>query len=148
MMQKYIKNDFTEIRYFEDDVTVEDWIDLNEYRLMTEVEILKTETPKLSKFHTEWNGSEWVDPRTPEEIEAYNRSLLPKLSKRQFALYLYDNKIYDQVMGAINANPRFKIEYDSVSDIERLSPTVSDMTALLGWADEQVDKMWSDALTL
>ncbi|NEU34556.1 hypothetical protein GN156_28290, partial [bacterium LRH843] len=46
------------------------------------------------------------------------------------------------------ANPRFKIEYDSVSDIERLSPMVSDITTLLGWTDEQVDQMWEQASTL
>ena len=40
-MQKYIKNDFSEIRYFKDDVKVSDWIDLKEYRLMTKAEILK-----------------------------------------------------------------------------------------------------------
>lgn len=103
--------------------------------------------PKPSQFHT-WDGTTWVDNRTHEEITAYNRSLLPALTKRQFALYLYDSNQYDQVMSAINANPRFKIEYDSVSDIDRLSPTVSAMTALLGWSDEQVDEMWNKALTL
>lgn len=83
-----------------------------------------------------------------EEVAAHNRSLLPKISKRQFALYLYDNNMYDQVMSAIESNLRFKVEYDSVSDIERLSPTVSEMTKLLGWTDEQVDEMWEQALTL
>lgn len=100
-----------------------------------------------STFET-WTGFEWHDQRTVEEIAAYNRSLLPKLSKRQFSLYLYDHQMYDQVMQAIEANPRFKIEYDAVSDIERLSPTVSEMTLLLGWTEEQVDQMWTEALTL
>lgn len=147
-MQKYIKNNLSEIRYFDEGVSVGDYIDLSEYRLMSDEEIIRHESPRLSQFHTVWNGSKWIDPRTLEEIAAYNRSLLPRLSKRQFALYLYDHGMYDQVMGAINANPRFKIEYDSVSDIERLSPTVSEMTALLGWTDEQVDQMWEQASTL
>lgn len=103
--------------------------------------------PKPSPFH-EWNGAGWVDSRTPEEIAFYNHSFFPQLSKRQFALYLYDHNMYDQVMQAIEENPRFKIEYDSVSDIERLSPMVSDMTTLLGWTDEQVDQMWEQASTL
>lgn len=102
---------------------------------------------KPDHFDT-WNGTAWEDQRTPDEVENYNRSLLPKLSKRQFSLYLYDHQMYDQVMQAIEANLRFKIEYDAVSDIERLSPTVSEMTALLGWTDEQVDQMWEHALTL
>lgn len=100
-----------------------------------------------STFET-WTGFEWLDQRTVEEIAAYNRSLLPKLSKRQFSLYLYDHQMYDQVMQAIEANLRFKIEYDTVSDIERLSPTVTEMSKLLNWTDEQVDAMWSEALTL
>ena len=147
-MQKYIKNNLSEIRYFDEGVSVGDYIDLSEYRLMSDEEIIRHETPRLSQFHTVWNGSKWIDSRTLEEIAAYNRSLLPRLSKRQFALYLYDHGMYDQVMGAINANPRFKIEYDSVSDIERLSPMVSDITTLLGWTDEQVDQMWEQASTL
>lgn len=101
----------------------------------------------VSSFET-WTGETWADQRTAEEIAAYNRSLFQKLSKRQFALYLYDHDMYDQVMQAIEANPRFKIEYDSVSDIERLSPTVSAMTTLLNWTEEQVDQMWTEALTL
>ncbi len=147
-MQKHIKNDLSEIRYFDEGVSVGDYIDLSEYRLMSDEEIIRHESPRLSQFHTVWNGSKWIDSRTLEEIAAYNRSLLPRLSKRQFALYLYDHGMYDQVMGAINANPRFKIEYDSVSDIERLSPMVSDITTLLGWTDEQVDQMWEQASTL
>ena len=146
-MKKYIKKDLLEIRYFEDDVKVSDWIDLTQYRLMTEFEILKHETNPNTDYHI-WNGSAWVDNRTVEEIAAYERSLLQKLSKRQFSLYLYDNDMYDQVMQAIEANPRFKIEYDTVSEIERLSPTVTEMSNLLGWTDEQVDEMWTYAMTL
>ncbi|ATO20001.1 hypothetical protein BS636_10215 [Acinetobacter sp. LoGeW2-3] len=108
---------------------------------------LNVSEPPPSPFH-EWQSNKWIDLRTPEEIASYNRSLLPKLSKRQFALYLYDHDMYDQVMQAIEANPRFKIEYDSVSDIERLSPTVAEITLLLGWTEEQVDQMWEQALAL
>lgn len=103
--------------------------------------------PKPSQFET-WNGTEWIDPRTQEEIAAYERSLLKKLSKRQFSLYLYDNDMYDQVMQTIEENPRFKIEYDTVSEIERLSPTVTEMSNLLDWTAEQVDEMWKQALKL
>ena len=146
-MQKY--TDGTEIRYFENDVNVGDWIDLNKYRLMTEAEVLKHETNPNTTYHG-WSddAKAWVDQRTPEQIAEYERSLLQKLSKRQFALYLYDNGMYDQVMQTIEANPRFKIEYDTVPDIERLSPTVIEMSNLLGWTDEQVDEMWQEALTL
>ena len=50
-MQKYIKNDLSEIHYFEADVVVSDWIDLNEFRVMTADEILQNETLKPSEFN-------------------------------------------------------------------------------------------------
>ena len=145
MMQKY--TDGTEIRYFEAGVDVSDWIDLTQYRLMTDIEILKHETNPNTEYHI-WCGTEWLDSRTQAEIADYNRSQLSKLSKRQFALYLYDNNMYDQAIQAIEANPRFKIEYDTVSEIGRLSPTVTAMSNLLGWTDEWIDGMWREALTL
>ena len=103
--------------------------------------------PKPSQFHS-WNGSGWVDNRTAEEIAEYERSLLPVLPKRQFALYLYDHQLYDTVMNILDQNSRFKIEYETVKDLDRMSPTVSAMTALLEWTDDQVDEMWKEALTL
>ena len=148
MMIYYKHNVSNEIRAFNSVDEAKMFINLDEFSLLSENETLKLNTPKPSRFYTEWTGTEWIDSRTEEEIAAYNRSLLPRLSKRQFALYLYDHGMYDQVMGAINENPRFKIEYDSVSDIERLSPTVSEMTTLLDWTDVQVDAMWEQALTL
>lgn len=108
---------------------------------------LTSSAQKPSQFHV-WKNNGWIDERTQEEIAAHDRSLLPTLSKRQFALYLFDHDMYDQVMQAIEANPRFKIEYDTVSHIERLSPTVTEMSKLLNWTDEQVDQMWEHALTL
>lgn len=76
------------------------------------------------------------------------RALLRPLTKRQFSLYLFDIEKYDQVMDAINANPRFKIEFDAVTNIERLSPTVSTMAELLGWSNEEIDVMWEQAALL
>ncbi|QBK70664.1 hypothetical protein [Acinetobacter johnsonii] len=131
-MQKYTND--KEIRYFEENVQVGDWIDLSEYRLMTDDEVDQHENPE--KYLSD------------EEKILIKRQQLLKLSKRQFSLYLYDNDLYDQVMSAINSNPRFKIEFDTVADIERLSPIVSAMTTLLGWTDEQVDEMWIEALKL
>ena len=37
-----------------------------------------------------WNGSEWVEGSTQEEIEAYNRSFIPQeISRMKFELQLY-----------------------------------------------------------
>lgn len=134
------------------------WIDV---RLYEPEWLINTELPAVSEIIKDKNGNtapsvyhyleedEWIISEDNAVILAQEkRSLLPKLSKRQFALYMYDHQMYDQVMQAIEANPRFKIEYDAVSDIERLSPTVSEMTALLGWTEDQVDQMWTEALNL
>ena len=82
------------------------------------------------------------------KLSLTTRQQLPKLSKRQFSLCLYDNDLYDQVMTAINSDPRFKIEFDTVSEINRESPTVTSMCQQLGWTDEQVDVLWIEALKL
>ena len=62
-MQKFIKNDLSEIRHFEDSVKVRDWIDLTQYRLMTDEEILKHETNPNTDYHV-WSGSDWIDTRS------------------------------------------------------------------------------------
>lgn len=86
-----------------------------------------------------------IDPEKAKNIDYLK---LKALSKRQFALYLYDHEMYDLVMNSIEQNPRFKIEFDTVLEIERLSPTVTAMSHLVGWTDEQVDEMWKEALIL
>ena len=131
-MQKYTNG--KEIRYFEDDVNVSDWIDLNEYRLMTDDEIERHENPMKYWTH--------------EQVAEYERSLLPALTKRQFSLYLYDIEKYDQVMNALNESPRFKIEFDTVATIERNSPTVAAMAQVLEWNDLTIDEKWKEALKI
>ncbi len=101
-----------------------------------------------SKYHVLEDGVWTISSDDELRMAQEKRALFAKLSKRQFALYMYDNNMYDQVMQAIEANPRFKIEYDAVSDIERLSPTVLEMTLLLDWTEDQVDQMWAEALKL
>lgn len=131
-MQKYTNG--KEVQYFEDDVNVSDWIDLNEYRLMTDDEIERHENPMKYWTH--------------EQVAEYERSLLPALTKRQFSLYLYDIEKYDQVMNALNESPRFKIEFDTVATIERNSPTVAAMAQVLEWNDLTIDEKWKEALKI
>lgn len=110
---------------------------------------IKTNFTKLKpeQFDT-WNGTEWIDPRTDaQKLTAYLASF-PVLSKRKFNLYLFDNGLKDEVDALLAANPRAKVEFDSTDEVQRNSPTVEAMIALLGWTDEQVDQMWQQALTL
>ena len=95
IMQKYIKKDLSEIRYFEDDVVVSLWIDLSEYRLMTEDEIDKHENPE--KYLSD------------EEKADLNRQNMPTLSPIEFDIKLVNVGLYDQVQELIqpetNARP-------------------------------------------
>ena len=116
-------------------------------------EDLTYSVPKPSLFHT-WNGSKWIDPRTQQEIDLYHRQQIPALTKRQFALALEDQKVdanttlYDQVMKLIASDKRIKIEYETISKIERLHPSTVTMIRTLGLAEVKVDEIWKYALTL
>ena len=94
----------------------------------------------------------------PEKALEIDRATLVPLSKRQFALHLDSIKatedpedettLYDLVIGLINQDKKKRIEYETVSEIERSSPTVAVISAAMGWTDEQVDEMWEYGLAL
>lgn len=143
-MQKYIKNDFSEIRYFEDDVNVSDWIDLNEFRVMTADEILQNETLKPSEFHTKWDSKNktWLDGRTPEQLAEYNRSQMPRLTPIEFDIKLNNNGLYDAVQELIKDNFEMRIAYNRATFFSRTASFVDQARIALGLTDEQVDGMW------
>ena len=151
-MQRYIKKDLSEIRYFEGGVKVSDWIDLSKYRLMTNEEIFKHETPKPTKFHTEWNGTEWIDSRTPEQIVEYERSLSVPLTKRQLnrVLLAMPSQTHEDKQAELEAylagNRLARIDYDSVTEIHRLDETTIHLAEVLGFVPEQIDELWNEAL--
>ena len=144
-MQKYIKNDLSEIRYFDNGVNVGDWIDLNEYRLMTESEVLKHETNPYTDYHV-WDEdlSAWVDNRTPEQIIEYERSLMPTLSPIEFDVKLVDAGLYDQVQELIQSDIKLRIAYTRATLFSRTNPFVDQARIALGLTDEQVDAIWLD----
>ena len=153
-MQKFIKNDLSEIRYFEDSVKVRDWIDLKQYRLMTQSEILKHETPKPSQFHTEWNGSEWLDPRSEEKL-AYKRSQYPKLTRYQFMRGLLEmgfksSDIEAQILLIEDEFTRelTMIGFKDATNFVRTDPSIDVMRDLLGKTDEEIDEFWEFASNL
>ena len=144
-MQKYIKNDLSEIRYFEDDVVVSNWIDLNEFRVMTADEILQNETLKPSEFHTVWNATlnQWLDVRSPAEIAAYNRTQMPTLTPIEFDTKLVDAGLYDQVQELIKSDVKLKIAYTRATFFSRTDPFIDQTRIALNLTDEQVDEMWT-----
>ncbi|CAM3017771.1 hypothetical protein [Acinetobacter celticus] len=154
-MQKFINNDFSDIRYFEDSVIVSNWIDLSKYRLMTNAEILKHETPKPSIFHTEWNGTEWIDIRTEEEQLQYKRSQYPTLTRYQFLRCLLENGYKSSNIEAqiLTIEDEFTREltllgFKEATNFVRTDESVIAMQSILNLDDDQVDAMWLYALTL
>ena len=142
-MQKLIKLDFSNVAYFDDGIEVSNYLDLNEYRLMTEAEILKHETPKPSQFHTEWNGTDWIDSRTPEQLAEYNRTQIPTLTPIEFDIKLNNAGLYDAVQDLIKDNFEMRIAYNRATFFSRTDPFVDQARIALGLTDEQVDEMWT-----
>ncbi len=155
-MQKYIsKKDNTDIRYYELDVDVSRFINLNEYRLMTDEEILKHETPKPTKFHTEWNGTEWIDIRNEEEQLQYKRSQYPSLTRYQFLRCLLENGYKSDVIEAqiLTIEDEMTREltllgFKEAINFVRTDESILAMQSVLNLNDDQVDEMWEYALTL
>lgn len=128
-MQKYIKNDFSEIRYFEDDVIVGEWIDLSEYRLMTEDEIDKHENPE--KYLSD------------EEKAHLNRQSMPTLSPIEFDIKLNNNGLYDAVQELIKDNFEMRITYNRATFFSRTDPLIDQARIALNLTHEQIDAMWA-----
>ena len=152
-MQKFIKNDLSEIRHFEDSVKVRDWIDLTQYRLMTDAEILKHETPKPTQFHTEWNGTDWVDPRTEEEKLAYKRSQYPKLTRYQFmrGMLEYGYKPSDIEAQILLIEDEYTREltmigFKDATNFVRTDPSIDVMRDMLKRTDSEIDEFWEQCL--
>ncbi len=126
MMQKY--TDGTEIRYFEDDVSVGDWINLSEYRLMTDDEIDRHENPEKHL--------------SADERAQLNRERMPKLTPIEFDVKLVDAGLYDQVQELIQSDVKLKIAYNRATFFSRTDPFIDQARIALGLTDEQVDEMW------
>ena len=127
-MQKYIKNDLSEIHYFEDDVVVSDWIDLNEFRMMTTDEIDRHENPE--KYLSD------------EEKLLIYRQNMPTLTPIEFDIKLVDAGLYDQVQSLIQSDIKLKIAYTRATFFSRTDPFIDQARIALGLTDEQVDEMW------
>jgi len=104
---------------------------------------LSISTPQPSQFHL-WNGDDWIDPRTPEEIVAYERSLMPNLTPIEFEIKLYKAGLYDTVKNYIEneASVPVKIAYNRAAFFSRTDPFVTTAMRDLNLTDEQVDVVW------
>ena len=131
-MQKYIKNDFSEVRYYEDGVNVSDWIDLDEYRLMTYEEIDRHENPE--KYLSD------------EEKLLIYRQNMPQLTPIEFDIKLNNAGLYDAVQELIKDNFEMRIAYNRATFFSRTDPFIDQARIALGLTDEQVDMIWESSL--
>ena len=131
-MQKYIKTDLSEIRYFEDDVNVSDWIDLNEYHLMTDDEVDRHVNPE--KYLSDIEKAQ------------LSRERMPTLTPIEFDTKLVDAGLYDQVQELIQSDIKLKIAYARAIFFSRTDPFVDQARIALNLTDEQVDSIWESSL--
>ena len=131
-MQKYIKNDLSEIRYFEDDVDASNWIDLTQYRLMIYEEIDRHENPE--KYLSD------------EEKAQLNRERMPTLSPIEFDIKLNNAGLYDAVQELIKDKFELRIAYNRATFFSRTDPFIDQAQIALGLTDEQVDSIWESSL--
>ena len=155
-MKKLIKNDLSEVRYFDDWVEVSDWIDLNEYRLMTKSEILKHEIKPESIFHTVWDeeNTVWLDPRTEEEKLVYKRSQYPKLTRYQFMRGMLESgykssDIEAQIMRIEDEYTRelTMLGFRDAGYFDRNDQSVAVMRDMLEKTDFEIDEFWELSMT-
>ena len=127
-MQKYIKNNLSEIRYFDEGVRVGDYIDLSEYRLMTNDEIDRHENPE--KYLSDI------------EKAKLNRERMSHLTPIEFDIKLVGAGLYDQVQDLISKDIKLKIAYTRATFFSRTDPFIDQARIALNLTDEQVDAIW------
>lgn len=109
---------------------------------------------KPSDFHV-LSGESWVDPRTPEEIEAHRLAQLPALKRRQFMRVLVLNGFdLDQIEAEINKIPDIQtrqlalIDWKDATEFWRTDETLLMVADLLGLDTARIDAMWEQGSTL
>ena len=104
--------------------------------------------PRPSQFH-EWDGTDWIDPRTEEEKLAYKRSQYPKLTRYQFmrGMLEYGYKSSDieaQIMLIEDEYTRelTMIGFKDATNFVRTDPSIDVMRDMLKRTDLEIDEFW------
>lgn len=123
----------------------EDWIYTN---------VLPTES-QLRYIRMSWNGSEWVDSATQEEIDEYNSRLIPLcISRRQFFTQLFIDGINEQdIVDVIKQLPPIDnslalIAFREAATFERNSPLLVVVGQMLGLTESDIDTIFLNASSL
>ena len=91
-----------------------------------------------------WDGSAWVDNRTPEQITEYARTLMTQLTPIEFDIKLNNAGLYDTVQELIKDKFELRIAYNRATFFSRTDPFIDQARIALNLTDEQVDAMWLD----
>lgn len=89
-----------------------------------------------------WDGTAWVDVRTPEQIAEYKRSIMLTLTPIEFDLKLDAHGLYDAVQDLIKSNRTLSIAYNRATFFSRTDPFIDQARIALNLTDAQVDAMW------
>ena len=102
-----------------------------------------------------WNGTDWIDPRTPTEIESLRLAQFPALKRRQFMRVLVLNGFdLDQIESEINqiqdtqTRQLALIDWKGATEFWRTDETLLMVANLLGLDSARIDAIWEQALTL
>ena len=97
--------------------------------------------PRPSQFH-KWDGSDWVDNRTADEIAAHKRKQMPNSTPIEFDIKLNNAGLYDAVQELIKDSFDLRIAYNRATFFSRTDAFIDQARIALGLTDEQVDEMW------
>lgn len=109
--------------------------------------------PRPSQFH-EWDGTDWIDPRTEEEKLAYKRSQYPKLTRYQFMRGLLEMgfkslDIEAQILLIEDEYTRelTMIGFKDATNFVRTDPSIDVMRDILSKTDLEIDEFWELCVT-
>ena len=101
-----------------------------------------------------WNGAEWIEGATPEEIAEANKPKVPEeISAMRLMLQLFDMGITDQdifddidsisdTMFSIAEKEKAKIKYKTATTFERTNGELNFVATMEGLTQEQVDEIF------
>ena len=117
--------------------------------------IIETDLLPNDSFHIKhWNGSEWIEGATPEEIAEANKPIVPQtISAMRLKLQLFDMGITDddifedidsipEVMFSTVEKEKAKIMYKTATSFERTDGKLNLVATMEGLSQEQVDTIF------
>ena len=128
------------------------FIGVNTIKASIEQGLIYVETPIITDFiKAKWNGTQWIEGASSEEIAEYQRSLVPQvITRRQFKIALAVlGKNENDILNGINQLPEptktiALISYTEAGTFERSNPELIFVgKTFLQMTDEQIDNVFT-----